>query len=150
VPKQSAGVLLFRKSTSGIEVLLIHPGGPFWARKDDGAWSIPKGEIQTGEEPFEAAKREFAEEMGVVCPDGDFLQLKPVRQPGGKIVHAWAIESDFDLRQFKSNTFSIEWPPKSGKLRDFPEADQARWFSIDEARQKILKGQLPLLDELLS
>lgn len=142
--------MLFRKSTTGIEVLLIHPGGPFWARKDDGAWSIPKGEIQPGEDPFEAAKREFAEETGVVCPDGDFLPLNPVRQPGGKIVHAWALQSDFDLRNFKSNMFSMEWPPKSRRQRDFPEADKANWFSIDEARQKILKGQRPLLDQLLS
>jgi predicted NUDIX family NTP pyrophosphohydrolase len=130
-----------------LEVFLVHPGGPFWAKKDLGAWSIPKGEYAEGEEPLAAAKREFEEETGVK-PQGQFIPLKPVKQPGGKTVLAWAFEGDGDESAIKSNTFSMEWPPHSGKQREFPEVDRAEWFSIDAARQRILKGQLPLLEEL--
>lgn len=147
MPKQSAGLLLFRESRGAIEVLLVHPGGPFWARKDAGAWSIPKGELDTDEEPLAAARREFAEETGTAI-DGEFIALAPVRQPSGKIVHAWAVRADFDPERLRSNTFTIEWPPKSGQLREFPEVDRAAWFALDQARAKIQPGQLPLLDQL--
>lgn len=151
MPKQSAGLLLFRRVDSHLEVLLVHPGGPFWARKDDGAWSIPKGEIAEDEERLQAAHREFEEETG--CPiasdlRGASLPLTPVKQAGGKTVYGWAIESDFDVSRLKSNTFSMEWPPRSGRHQEFPEVDRAGWFSVKEARQKILKGQEPLLLEL--
>lgn len=147
MPRQSAGLLLLRESRGALEVLLVHPGGPFWARKDDGAWSIPKGEFDAGEEPLAAARREFAEETGTTVA-GEFIELQPVRQPSGKIVHAWAVRADFDPAQLRSNTFSIEWPPKSGQLREFPEVDRAAWFALDQARAKIQPGQLPLLDQL--
>lgn len=145
--KPSAGLLLYRASRGAIEVLLVHPGGPFWARKDDGAWSIPKGEFDDGEAPLAAARREFAEETGAAV-DGDFIELQPVRLPSGKIVHAWAVRADFDPTRLRSNTFTIEWPPKSGQLREFPEVDRAAWFTLDEARGKIQPGQRPLLDRL--
>ena len=145
--KRSAGLLLYRQDGRGIQVFLAHPGGPFWSRKDRGAWTIPKGEIGEGEDPLEAAKREFAEEIGIVL-DGDFIPLQPVKQRGGKVVAAWAIEGDCDAAAIRSNVFSMEWPPKSGKLADFPEVDRAGWFTLDEAREKIIDGQLPLLDEL--
>ena len=138
---------MYRRSASQLQVLLIHPGGPFWARKDEGAWSIPKGEISEDEEPLAAARREVREETGA-DPAGTFLPLTPVRQAGGKIVQAWAIESDFDPATLTSNSFEIEWPPRSGRKRSFPEADRADWFTLDVARRKILKGQIPLLDEL--
>ena len=147
MPKQSAGLLLYRESRGLIEVLLVHPGGPFWARKDDGAWSIPKGEFDAGEEPLAAARREFAEETGAAI-DGEFIAVAPVRLPSGKILHAWAVRADFDPAQLRSNTFSMEWPPKSGRSREFPEVDRAAWFSLDRARAKIQPGQLPLLDQL--
>lgn len=147
MPKQSAGLLLFRRIESPIEVLLVHPGGPFWARKDEGAWSIPKGEFAEGEDPLQAARREFEEETGRAI-SGDSLPLTPVRQAGGKVVYAWAIESDFNVSNLKSNTFSMEWPPRSGRHEEFPEVDRACWFSLAEARRKILKGQEPLLIEL--
>ena len=143
----SAGLLLFRTGERGLEVLLVHPGGPFWARKDVGAWSIPKGEIVEGEDPLQAAIREAREELGVDV-DGDFLALTPVRQAGGKLVRAWAVAADFDPATLASNTFEMEWPPKSGRTQTFPEVDRADWFRPDEAKLKILKGQLPLLDEL--
>jgi predicted NUDIX family NTP pyrophosphohydrolase len=146
--KKSAGLLLFRETATGLEVLLVHPGGPFWAKKDDGSWSIPKGEFEEGEEPLAAAKREFEEEMGVP-PSGEFLPLKPLKQPSGKLVFAWALRSDFDPSSLKSNTFSMEWPPKSGRQREFPEVDKAAWFDMETARRKILKGQAPFLDQLL-
>lgn len=146
--KKSAGLLLFREAGAGLEVLLVHPGGPFWAKKEDGSWSIPKGEFADDEEPLTAAKREFEEEMGVP-PTGDFIPLEPVRQPSGKLVLAWAARSDFDPSRLKSNTFSMEWPPKSGRSQEFPEVDRAAWLGVESARQKILKGQLPLLDQLL-
>lgn len=145
--KQSAGLLLFRRAAHNLEVLLVHPGGPFWAKKDEGAWSIPKGEFAVGEDPLQAARREFKEETGSAVA-GDALPLIPVRQAGGKTVHAWAIESDFDASTLKSNMFSVEWPPRSGRLQEFPEVDRAGWFSLAEARRKILKGQEPLLLEL--
>src|SRR5205807_8201425 len=120
--KKSAGLLLFRETAAGLEVLLVHPGGPFWAKKDDGSWSIPKGEFEDGEEPLAAAKREFEEEMGVPAT-GEFMLLKPLKQPSGKLVFAWAVRSDFDPSRLKSNMFSMEWPPKSGLQREFPEVD---------------------------
>jgi len=145
--KTSAGLLLFRTHEGELEVLLVHPGGPFWAKKDEGAWSIPKGEINEGEDPLAAAKREVLEELGT-APDGDFIPLAPVRQPGGKVVHAWAIEADIDPAAITSNTFQLEWPPRSGRQQTFPEVDRAVWFTISAARSKILRGQLPLLDAL--
>jgi len=147
VSTTSAGLLLFRTAERGLEVLLVHPGGPFWARKDAGAWSIPKGEIDEGEEPLPAAIREAREELGVDV-DGDFLPLMPVRQTGGKLVRAWAVRADLDPAGVRSNTFDLEWPPRSGRRRSFPEIDRAAWFQLDEARHKILAGQVPLLDEL--
>lgn len=146
MPKTSAGLLLFRRRPH-LEVLLVHPGGPFWARKDDGAWSIPKGEPDVGEEPLAAAKRECAEELGQDV-DGRFVPLAPVRQPGGKTVVAWAVEADLDASQVRSVTFSMEWPPRSGRQQAFPEVDRAAWFDLATARRKILIGQRPLLDEL--
>ena len=130
-----------------MEVLLVHPGGPLWARKDEGAWSIPKGEMEEGEDPLAAARREFAEETGA-APEGEFAALQPVKQPGGKLVYAWAIRGDFDPASLRCNTFSMEWPPRSGRRREFPEVDRAQWFPLAEARRKILKGQAPLLDQL--
>jgi predicted NUDIX family NTP pyrophosphohydrolase len=149
VSKKSAGLLPFRETATGLEVLLVHPGGPFWAKKDDGSWSIPKGEFADGEEPLAAAKREFEEELGVQ-PVGDFIPLTPIRQPSGKLVFVWAVRSDFDPSTLKSNTFSMEWPPKSGRQREFPEVDQAAWFDVEAARRKILKGQEPFLDQLIA
>jgi predicted NUDIX family NTP pyrophosphohydrolase len=147
MPKQSAGLLLYRKKRGSIEVFLVHPGGPFWANKDDGAWSIPKGEFDAGADPLEAARREFQEETSVVVV-GKYLPLTPIRQRGGKIVYAWAVRSDLDAAMVKSNTFSIEWPPGSGKMREIPEIDRAEWFKIALARRKILKSQLGLLEQL--
>jgi predicted NUDIX family NTP pyrophosphohydrolase len=145
--KRSAGLLLFRESGAELEVLLAHPGGPFWFNKDEGSWSIPKGEIAEDEEPLTAARREFREEIGF-APEGEFLPLTPVRQASGKLVYAWAIRGDFDPAQLSSNTFSIEWPSRSGKFKDFPEIDRAGWFNLAAARAKILQAQTPLLDEL--
>lgn len=145
--KQSAGLLMYRQRNDQIEVLLVHPGGPFWAKKEFGAWSIPKGEYGQGEEALEVAIREFKEETGFQA-SGDFIPLAPVRQSSGKVVRAWAIEGDCDARAIKSNTFSLEWPPKSGKQQEFPEVDRAEWFSVNEAKRRILKGQIPLIKEL--
>ena len=145
--KKSAGLLLYRKKRGAVEVFLVHPGGPFWANKEDGAWSIPKGEFDAREQPLEAAKREFLEETGLVA-FGDFRPLTPIRQTGGKIVYAWAVNCDIDAASVKSNSFSMEWPPKSGNLRKFPEIDRAEWFKVELAKQKILKSQLKLLEEL--
>jgi predicted NUDIX family NTP pyrophosphohydrolase len=145
--KKSAGLLLFRDAAGRREVLLVHPGGPFWAKKDAGAWSIPKGEIGEGEDPLAAAKREFEEETGT-RPTGEAIALEPRRQPGGKLVHAWAMRGDLDPATVTSTTFSMEWPPRSGRRQEFPEVDRAAWFSLDEARAKILKGQAPFLDDL--
>ena len=146
--KKSAGILLFRRTHSELEVLLVHPGGPFWAKKDEGAWTLPKGEFDT-EPPLEAALRELREETGIV-PEGNFIELKPIQQKGGKWVYAFAVEFDCDASTIKSNTFTMEWPPKSGRMQTFPEVDRAGWFSIDEARRKILASQSPLLDDLIS
>ena len=145
--KRSAGVLLFRRIGPQIEVLLAHPGGPFWKHKDEGAWSIPKGQYGDDEDPLAAAKREFSEEIGVT-PSGEFVPLGEVRQPGDKIVTVWAVEGDFDAVNLRSNTFSILWPPNSGKLQEFPEIDRAEWFPLEIARRKILKGQVEVLDRL--
>lgn len=145
--RKSAGLLLFRMKEE-LQVLLVHPGGPFWAKKDDAAWSIPKGEFEDAEDPLTAARREVEEETGAT-PDGTFVPLQPLKQPGGKTVFAWAIQADFDPSGLRSNTFSMEWPPRSGKLREFPEVDRAAWLGIEEARRKILKGQAGFLDQLL-
>jgi predicted NUDIX family NTP pyrophosphohydrolase len=147
VGKSSAGLLLYRIGEAATEVLLVHPGGPYWKNKDEGAWSIPKGEFLPEEDSLAAARREFFEETGVTI-EGDSRALKPVRQPGGKIVHAWAVEADLDPATIVSNTFEIEWPPRSGRLQSFPEIDRGAWFSLPEARRKILRGQVPLLEEL--
>ena len=146
--KQSAGLLVFRRVNGALEVLLAHPGGPFWARKDEGAWSIPKGECEPGEDPFAAARREFLEETSL-NPEGDFIELKPVRQPGGKTVVAWAVECDLDPGGFHSNTFRLEWPPRSGKFQEVPEIDKLGWFDWPVALRKILKGQRPFIEQLL-
>jgi predicted NUDIX family NTP pyrophosphohydrolase len=148
MPQRSAGILLFRHHDVGVEVLLVHPGGPFFAKKDDGAWSIPKGLIDRDEDPLAAAKREFAEETGGAA-SGKAVALGDFKQPGGKIVTAFAMEGDFDLADFSSTGFTMEWPPRSGRQAEFPEADRAAWLSIDEARVKILKGQAAMLDALL-
>lgn len=145
--KRSAGLLMYRRGVAGLAVLLVHPGGPFWAKKDLGAWSIPKGEYATDEEPLAAAQREFTEETGAQ-PSGEFVPLGEVKQPGGKHVSAWAIEGDFDPAMLASDSFEMEWPPRSGRKRSFPEVDRAEWFSLDEARGKILTGQRPFIDRL--
>jgi predicted NUDIX family NTP pyrophosphohydrolase len=145
--KQSAGLLLFRRGTGALEVLLVHPGGPFWARKDDGAWSMPKGEIEDGEDVLAAARREVEEETGA-RPSGTFIPLPPVHQTGGKIVHVWAVESDFDPAALDSNLFEMEWPPKSGTRRSFPEVDRAAWFDLATAERKILASQAVVLRHL--
>jgi predicted NUDIX family NTP pyrophosphohydrolase len=147
VPKLSAGVLLFRRHSAGVEVMLVHPGGPFWAKKDAGAWSIPKGLADEGEDLLEAAKREFLEETGRAI-DGEFLDLGAHKQPSGKTITAWACEGDFDPATLKSNTFSLEWPPRSGRMAEFPEVDRAAWYSIDDALVKISKGQKPIVAAL--
>ena len=147
--RRSAGLLLYRETSTGLEVLLVHPGGPFWANKDDGAWSIPKGHIEENEDPLAAARREFEEETGVAPPPGDVLPLEPLTQPGGKIVQAWALRcGDFAPERLRSNTFTMEWPPKSGASKTFPEIDRAAWFPLDAARRKILKGQAGFLDQI--
>jgi predicted NUDIX family NTP pyrophosphohydrolase len=145
--KKSAGILLFRRAGGSIEVLLAHPGGPFWKNKDDGAWSIPKGEYGDDEDPLTAARREFAEETGLTLT-GDFIPLGQVRQPGGKVVTAWALERDFNPAKLRSNTFSMPWPPRSGKLQEFPEIDRAEWFPLEIAERKVLPGQADFLDRL--
>src|SRR4029453_11628910 len=146
--KLSAGILLYRKRKTGIEVLLVHPGGPFWARKDDGAWSIPKGEYTEGEDPWTVAQREFSEELGKKAPVGARIDFEPVKQPSGKVITAFAVRGDLDLEGTFSNTFELEWPKGSGKLREYPEIDRVGWFSVTEANEKLLKGQRPLLDRL--
>lgn len=145
--KRSAGILLYRVSGARPEVFLVHPGGPYWARKDAGAWSIPKGEIATDEDPLAAARREFAEETGSEA-SGEFLPLRPCRQAGGKVVMAWAVEGDIDAGTIRSNTFSMEWPPRSGIRQEFPEADRGGWFTLPQAREKLLAAQRGFLDEL--
>lgn len=146
MPKESVGLLMYRRRGSA-EVLLVHPGGPYWARRDLGSWSIPKGEPAADEDPLAAARREFQEETGFEA-QGHFRALGSARQSGGKIVTAWAFESDCDPAQVTSNTFSMEWPPKSGRRREFPEVDRAAWFDLETAQARIVKGQIPLLEEL--
>ncbi len=148
--KRSAGLLLYRTSEGAIDVLIVHPGGPFWARKDDGAWSIPKGEYDDSEDVQAVAYREFSEELGLAAPVGEPLELGTIKQPSGKTVTVFALEGDLDLTGFSSNTFTMAWPPKSGKLTEFPEIDRAEWMPIDRARTKLLKGQVPFLDLLLA
>jgi predicted NUDIX family NTP pyrophosphohydrolase len=148
----SAGILLFRRAPEGTEVLLVHPGGPFWAKKDKGAWSIPKGEVGEGEEPRACALRELEEELGTppaLAPE-QLIDLDTVRQKAGKLVHCWAAEADFDPAMLHSNTFTMEWPPRSGQQREFPEVDRAEWFDLDAARGKINPAQVELLDRLLA
>jgi predicted NUDIX family NTP pyrophosphohydrolase len=144
--KKSAGLLLYRQNSGELEVLLVHMGGPYWEKKDVGAWSIPKGEFED-EDPLTAAKREFEEETGTV-PVGDFIPLEPLKQPSGKVIYAWAVNATFDITTLRSNLFSMEWPPKSGKLQEFPEIDRAAWLTPDIAKRKILKGQVPFIDQL--
>ncbi len=143
----SAGILMFRRGNAGIEVLLVHPGGPFWRKRDAGAWSIPKGECESGEAADFTARREFAEEIGVV-PTGALIPLGTVRQKAGKLVYGFAMEGDFDLARFASSVFEMEWPPKSGRMVEFPEVDRAEWFDIETAASKINPGQEPLLERL--
>lgn len=145
--KKSAGILVYRFRSDELEIFLVHPGGPFWKNKDDGAWSIPKGEYTEDENPLEAAKREFEEETGIAC-DGKFIMLEPVKQKGGKLVLAWAIEKNIDPEIIKSNLFSMEWPPKSGKMQQFPEVDKAAWYDLTEAKQKINSSQAAFIDQL--
>jgi predicted NUDIX family NTP pyrophosphohydrolase len=148
MPEQSAGILFYRLTGPEPEVLLVHPGGPFWAKKDDGAWSIPKGLYEPGEAPLAAAQREFAEETGLT-PAGHFVRLGAFRQPTGKIVVAYAVAGDFDLAGFRSNLFDMEWPPRSGRIRSFPEADRAAWFTLEHARRKLNKGQVAIIEALV-
>ena len=145
---QSAGILLYRITNKILEVLLVHLGGPFWIKKDAGAWTIPKGELNKNEDPFDAAIREMNEETGVTLK-GEFIELTPVKQKAGKLVYAWAKEQGVDPAEIKSNEFEIEWPPKSGKKKSFPEIDKAAWFDIKTAKEKINPGQLPLIEELI-
>lgn len=145
--KQSAGLLLYKLTGGILQVLLVHPGGPYFRKKDDGAWSIPKGEYLYDEDPLIAAQREFEEEVGKPIT-GTFIKLQPVKQKSGKVVHAWAVEGDIDHQNIVSNMFEIEWPPKSGKRASFPEIDRAGWFNIDEAKLKIIPGQVGLIAEL--
>ncbi len=149
MPKRSAGILMYWRRIDPFEVLLVHPGGPFWAKKDAGAWSIPKGEYEDGEDPLAVARREFEEETGA-RPDGEFLPLGEVTQPGGKVVTAWAVEGDFDVTKLKSNSFELEWPPRSGRLSTFPEVDRAQWFDPVEAKKRLLRGQSPFIDRLIA
>jgi predicted NUDIX family NTP pyrophosphohydrolase len=149
VAKRSAGILLYRTAAGAPEVLLVHPGGPFWARKDAGAWSIPKGEYEDGEDPRACALREFEEELGTALPPGELAELGSVKQKGGKVVTAWAAEGDLDAESVRSNTFTMEWPPRSGRTVEFPEIDRAGWFEIETAREKLVAAQTEFLDRLL-
>lgn len=149
MPRRSAGILLHRRGDGGErEVLLVHPGGPFWAKKDAGAWSIPKGEHDDEEPALDAARREFEEELGLPLPAGEPVPLGEVRQKGGKRVAAWAVEGDLDVERIVSNSFELEWPPRSGRRASFPEVDRAGWFALPAAREKLLAAQLPLLDRI--
>jgi len=149
MPKRSAGILLYRRNRA-LEVLLVHPGGPFWARKDLGAWSIPKGEYEQGDDPLAAALRELEEETGHRLETTDLLELGWIRQRGGKLLTAWAAQGDLDASAITSNTFTMEWPPRSGRRREFPEVDRAGWFELPAAREKLLAAQTELLDRLVS
>jgi predicted NUDIX family NTP pyrophosphohydrolase len=146
--KRSAGIALYRRTDDGVEVLLGHMGGPYWRRKDAGAWTIPKGEVEPGEDPLAVAHREFEEEIGTPVPAGPIIDLGEIRQAGGKTVQAWAVEADLDVSAIVSNTFELEWPPGSGRMESFPEIDRAAWFDLDSARSVIVQGQRPLLDRL--
>jgi predicted NUDIX family NTP pyrophosphohydrolase len=149
MPKRSAGLLVYRRVDGEPEVLLVHPGGPFWAKKDDGAWSLPKGEYQPDEDPLEVALREFREELGSEPPDpGETTFLGELSQPSGKRVLAWAVPGDLDVGTVRSNTFTMEWPPRSGRTGEFPEVDRAAWFDLETARRKLLRGQVGFLDRL--
>jgi predicted NUDIX family NTP pyrophosphohydrolase len=148
MPERSAGILLYRRGGNGLEVLLVHPGGPFFARRDAGAWSIPKGLYEADEEPLACARREFSEELGSPCPDGPALELGEVRQRNGKRVTAFAVEGDLDAGAVTSNTFEIEWPPRSGRRESFPEVDRAGWFTVEQARAKLIAAQAAFLDRL--
>jgi len=148
MPKMSAGLLMYRHRDGQVEVFVVHPGGPFWAKKDLGSWTIPKGEYLDGEDALHAAQSEFQEETGFPA-EGNFIALGDVKQPSGKILVAWALEGDCDPGQLKSNTFLVEWPPRSGRQAEFPEVDRGAWFPIELAREKLLPGQRPLLDRLL-
>ena len=145
----SAGLLMYRRGASGVEFLLVHPGGPFWKNKDAGAWTIPKGEVAQGEEPLKTARREFEEELGFSASAAEFIELQPIKQKAGKIVRAWAFAGDCDPEKIHSNTFTIEWPPKSGRTAEFPEVDRAGFFPVEEAKTKINPAQIPLLDEVV-
>jgi predicted NUDIX family NTP pyrophosphohydrolase len=147
--RRSAGILLHRVAHGAPEVLLVHPGGPFWARKDTGVWSIPKGEYEDGEDPRACALREFEEELGAALPPGELVELGSVKQKGGKVVNAWAAEGDLDVDSVHSNTFTMEWPPRSGRTAEFPEIDRAEWFGVEEAREKLVAAQTEFLDRLL-
>lgn len=150
MPKNTAGLIVYRRTGAAPEFLLVHPGGPFWARKDLGAWSIPKGEFDPDEDGLAAARREFAEETGLALKSaGAYRKLAPAKQPGGKTVHAWAVEADCDAAAARSNLFKMEWPPRSGRMQQFPECDRAEWFPWREAMEKILKGQQPILEQVL-
>jgi predicted NUDIX family NTP pyrophosphohydrolase len=148
VPKRSAGLLLYRPAEAGLEVLLAHPGGPFYVRKDDGVWTVPKGEYDSTEEPLAAAVREFTEEMGSPPPQGEPLALGEARQSSGKVNVVWAVAGDFDASNVRSNTFPLEWPPRSGRIQQVPEIDRAAWFPLVQARRKLRPAQLPFLDRL--
>lgn len=149
MPRLSSGLLLFRRRASGLEVLLVHMGGPFWRRRDDGAWSLPKGEHEADEDALSAARREFAEELGLPAPHGEAIPLGSLKQPSGKRIHAWALRADVDVSEIHSNSFELEWPRGSGEMQRFPEVDRAGWFGLDTAREKLLSGQRPFLDLLL-
>ena len=144
----SAGIAVYRRRAAGVELLLVHPGGPFWAKKDLGAWSFPKGEHSADEDALAAARREFEEELGVPI-DGDFIALPPRRQAGGKLVSLWLVEGDMDAASMRSNTFTMEWPPRSGKQAEFPEVDRAEWFDVEEARARLTAGQAGFVDEIV-
>lgn len=146
--RKSAGILLYRR-LSGLQIFLVHPGGPYWKNKEAGAWTIPKGEFTEDEEPLAAAKREFLEETGSVPPEGDYIELTPIKQKAGKLIHAWAAEGDIDAANITSNTFRQEWPYKSGKWQSFPEVDKAAWFSVEEAKEMINAAQAALIEELV-
>jgi predicted NUDIX family NTP pyrophosphohydrolase len=145
---QSAGLLLYRRRDGKLEVLLVHPGGPFWQKRDDGVWSIPKGEVDENESGMDVARREFQEELGVPAPHTDGTALGTIQQKAGKVVEAWAVPGDLDVTRSTSNTFVIEWPPRSGRMQSFPEVDRAGWFDLDAARRKLLPAQRPFLDRL--
>jgi predicted NUDIX family NTP pyrophosphohydrolase len=149
VAKRSAGILLFRGRGPALRLLLVHPGGPFWAKKDLGAWSIPKGESEEGEDALAVARREFEEELGSQAPAGEVIDLGELVQPSRKVITAFAIEGDFDASRLASNLFEMEWPQKSGRVQSFPEVDRAQWFTVEEAHEKILPGQRPFIDRLL-